>query len=117
MDPYLKLNDFNSCSPLQRRPNVSNLQTYQITFEYGPPQLNLFRYVTQKASILWRKAKEKCILKDNGKPMEGFLLMSGEDESIVRDSLKRFGFDKNKLEKMCECELQFFFFEELIVVP
>lgn len=103
VDPYLKLNDFNSRSPLQRRPNVSNLQTYQITFEYGPPQLNLFRYVTQKASTLWRKAKEKCILKDNGKPMEGFLLMSGEDESIVRDSLKRFGFDKNKLEKMCEC--------------
>lgn len=99
----MKLNDFNQCSPSERRPNVSTLQTYQITFEYGPPQLNLFRYVTKKASTLWRKAKEKCILKGCGKPMEGFFLMSEEDKSIIQDSLKKFGFDKNQPEKMCEC--------------
>lgn len=95
-----------SKSPSERRPNVSTLQTYQITFEYGPPQLNLFRYVTKKASTLWRKAKEKCILKGCGKPMEGFFLMSEEDKSIIQDSLKRFGFDKNQPEKMSETVLK-----------
>lgn len=72
-------------------------------FEYGPPQLNLFQYVTKKTSTLWRKAKEKCILKGSGKPMEGFFLMSEEDESIIQDSLKRFGFDNIQPEKVCKC--------------
>lgn len=35
--------------------------------------------------------------------MEGFFLMSEEDKSIIQDSLKKFGFDKNQPEKMCEC--------------
>lgn len=95
-----------SGSPLEGEPNVPILQTYLNTFEYGPPELNLFRYVTNKASTLWRKAKEKCILKGSGKPMEWFFLMSEEDESIIQDSLKRFGFDKIQPEKISEAVLK-----------
>lgn len=80
---------------------MSSLQIYQITYEYGPPQLNLFRYVTKKASTLWKEAKEKCILKDEGKPTEIFYLICGEDENNVEDCLKGFGFDVYQQEKMC----------------
>lgn len=92
---------FYLCSPLQKRPNVFSLQTFQITFEYGPPQLNLFRYVTKKASTLWKEAKEKCILKDEGEPIEIFHLICEQDDSNVETCLKRFGFDDYQLDKMC----------------
>lgn len=81
---------------------MSILQAYRVTFEYGPPQLNLYGYVTQRASILWKKAKEICMLKDDGNPTNGFLLLCGVDEKNVEDCLKRFGFDVYQQKKMCE---------------
>lgn len=37
----------------------SSLQIYKIIFEFGPSQLNLFRYITKKAGILCKEPKEK----------------------------------------------------------
>lgn len=92
-----------SKSPRQRRQNVSSLQTYKIIFEFGPPELNLFKYISKKASILWEEAKEKCILKDSGKPTDGLLLICG-GEGHVEDCLKIFGFDVYLQEKLFETD-------------
>lgn len=89
-----------SSSP--RRQNVSSLQTYKIIFEFGPPQLNLFRYITKKVGILWNEAKEKCSLKDGGKPTNGLLLVCEDDERTVNDCLKIVGFDVYQLERLLE---------------
>lgn len=93
-----------SNSPVPARQNLSDLQIYKIVFEYGPTQLNLFRYVTKKANILWQKAQEKCILKDDGKPLDGFLLIHRDDDGNVTDCLKTYGFDVYQQEKLFEAE-------------
>lgn len=80
---------------------MSRFQLYKIIFEYGPPQLNLFKYVTKKALILWKEAREKCILKDDGQPTDEFLLMCGENGN-AEDCLRMFGFDVYQLEKIGE---------------
>lgn len=91
-----------SRSPQLERRNVSGLQTYKITFEFGPPQLNLFRYITKKSGILWKDAKEKCILKDGGKPTDGLLLIFEDDESTIDECLKVAGFDVYQHEELLE---------------
>lgn len=92
-----------SKSPRQRGFILSRFQLYKIIFEYGPPQLNLFKYVTKKALILWKEAREKCILKDDGQPTDEFLLMCGENGN-AEDCLRMFGFDVYQLEKIGETE-------------
>lgn len=91
-----------SRSPRLGRQNVSSLHTYKIIFEFGPPQLNLFRYVTKKVGILWNEAKEKCSFKDGGKPTNGLLLICEDDERTLNDCLKVVGFDVYQLEKLLE---------------
>lgn len=91
-------------SPRLGRRNVSSLQTYKIIFEFGPHQLNLFRYITKKSGILWKDAKEKCILKDGGKPTDGLLLICEDDEGTVNECLKVAGFDVYKYEKLLETD-------------
>lgn len=81
---------------------MSSFKFYKVIFEYGPPQLNLFRYVTKKSLILWKEANGKCILKDDKKPTDEFLLMCG-DNADAEDCLRMFGFDVYQLEKMEEC--------------
>lgn len=93
---------FNLSSPRLGGQNISSLQTYKIIFEFGPPQLNLFRYITKKVGILWKEAKEKCNLKDGGKPTNGLLLISEDDERTVNDCLKVVGFDVYPLERLLE---------------
>lgn len=100
-----KLISFLIHSPREGRQNLSDLQIYKIEFEYGPTQLNLFRYVIKKANILWRKAQEKCILKVGGKPLDGFLLIHrDDDDGNVTDCLKPYGFDVDQEEKLFEGE-------------
>lgn len=84
--------------------HISSLQTYKIIFEFGPPQLNLFRYITKKVGILWKEAKEKCNLKDDGKPTNGLLLISEDDERTVNDCLKVVGFDVYHLERLLKTD-------------
>lgn len=72
-------------SPRLGRRNVSSLQTYKIIFKFGPPKLNIFSNIAMKAGILWKEAKQKCILKDCGKPTDGLLLRCGDDETNVVD--------------------------------
>lgn len=93
-----------SRSPRLGRQNVSSLHTYKIIFEFGPPQLNLFRYVTKKVGILWNEAKEKCSFKDGGKPTNGLLLICEDDERTLNDCLKVVGFDVYQLEKLLETD-------------
>lgn len=91
-------------SPRLGRRNVSSLQTYKIIFEFGPHQLNLLRYIIKKSRILWKDAKEKCILKDGGKPTDGLLLICEDDEGIVNKCLKVAGFDVYKYERLLETD-------------
>lgn len=93
---------FYLSSPRLGGQNISSLQTYKIIFEFGPPQLNLFRYITKKVGILWKEAKKKCNLKDGGKPTNGLLLISEDDERTVNDCLKVVGFDVYHLERLLE---------------
>nr|XP_034316397.1 uncharacterized protein LOC117685919 isoform X2 [Crassostrea gigas] len=89
-------------SPLLRRRNVSSLQTFKIIFEFGPHQLNLFRYITKKSGILWKDANEKWILKNGGKPTDGLILICEDDEGTVNTCLKMAGFDVYKYERLEE---------------
>lgn len=91
-----------SRSPRLGRRNVSSLQTYKIIFEFGPPQLNLFRYISKKSGIIWKDAKEKCILKDGGKPTDGLLLICEDGETTINKCLKVAGFDFYQHEKLLE---------------
>lgn len=59
----------------------------------------------KKANILWQKAQEKCILKDDGKPLDGFLLIHRDDDGNVTDCLKTYGFDVYQQEKLFEGEV------------
>lgn len=101
-------NLFNSYRPQPERKNEPSLQTYKFIFEFGPPQLNLFRYITKKAGILWKEAKEICILKASGIPTEGPLLICKDDESNVNDCLKVAGFDVYQQEKLLKSWLPIF---------
>lgn len=60
------------------------------------------RYIIKKSGILWKDAKEKCILKDGGKPTDGLLLVCEDDEGIVNKCLKVAGFDVYKYERLLE---------------
>lgn len=98
---YLYLEFYFITKALERR-NVSSLQTYKIIFEFGPHPLNLLRYIIKKSGILWKDAKEKCILKDGGKPTDGLFLICEDDEGIVNKCLKVACFDVYKYERLLE---------------
>lgn len=93
---------FYSSSPRLGRQNVSSLQTYKIIFEFGPPQLNLFRYITKKAGILCKEPKEKCSFKDGEASTDGLLLICENDEMNVNECLKDVGFDVYQFERLLE---------------
>lgn len=98
---FLKLNVFIYAALCKKDQMSSAYKRTKSHLNTAPPQLNLFRYVTKKASTLWKEAKEKCILKDEGEPIEIFHLICEQDDSNVETCLKRFGFDDYQLDKMC----------------
>lgn len=65
-------------------------------FEYGPPDLNLYKHVAEKTHYLWKMAKHNFILKDEGKPKDGFLLLHIDGENILENCLKIFDFEQDK---------------------
>lgn len=62
-------------------------------FGYGPPELNLYKHVAKKTHNLWEMAKEHFILKDDGEPMDGFLVLHTDGENILENFLKKFDFE------------------------
>lgn len=59
------------------------------------------RYIAKKTIILWKEAKKKCILNDDGKPTDGFLFISGNDGN-AENCLRMFGFDVYQHGKLSE---------------
>lgn len=49
-------------------------------------------YIVKKIIIFWKEVKEKCILNDDGKLIDGFFFISGNDGN-VENCLRMFGFD------------------------
>lgn len=80
------------CSP-SRRPKISTLQHSFITFEYGPPELNLYKYVAEELSFLWRKIKETYTLKKGSEPLDRLILIQGDSENVQNLSMEHFDFD------------------------
>lgn len=62
-------------------------------FEYGPPDLNLYKHVAKKTHSLWKTAKENVILKDEGEPIDGFLVLHIDGENILENCLEIFDFE------------------------
>lgn len=60
------------------------------------------RYIIKKFRIFWKDVKEKCILKDGGKLIDGLFLICEDDEGIVNKCLKVVGFDVYKYERLLE---------------
>lgn len=81
-----------------RRPSKTgsdehSFKVLRFLFDYGPPELNLFKYVAEEAHFLWEKAKKLFILRDQGEPTDGFILIQTNDDSAVDHCLKKFDFD------------------------
>lgn len=51
------------CSP-SRRPKISTLQHSFITFEYGPPELNLYKYVAEDIVFSLEENKRDIYVKE-----------------------------------------------------
>jgi hypothetical protein len=71
---------------------ISRLQHSLITFEYGPPELNLFKYIAEESSFLWRKTNEIYTLNKDGEPSDGLLLVHEDSENAQEVCLRLFEF-------------------------
>lgn len=74
------------------------LKATKIIYDYGPPELNLFKYLADEAHFLWEKENEKH--KDDNEPMNGIVLIHDDDTEIAERCLHFLGFDlrSNELE-------------------
>lgn len=79
-----------------------------LTFKFTKSYLNTAHHsltkcdtLPKKTIILWKEAKEKCILNDDGKPTDGFLFISGNDGN-AENCLRMFGFDVYQHGKLSE---------------
>lgn len=74
------------------------LKATKIIYDYGPPELNLFKYLADEAHFLWEKENEKH--KDDNEPMNGIVLIHDDDTKIAERCLHFLGFDlrSNELE-------------------
>lgn len=75
------------------------LKATKIIYDYGPPELNLFKYLADEAHFLWEKENEKH--KDDNEPMNGIVLVHDDDTKIAERCLHLLGFDlrSNELER------------------
>lgn len=71
----------------------NNIKISRIAFEYGPPELNLYKQVAKKTHCLWKMAKKNFILKDEGEPTDGFLVLHIDGANISEDFLNFFDFE------------------------
>lgn len=81
------------CRPSNTGSDEHSIKILRFVFDYGPPELNLFKYVAEEAHFLWEKAKKLLILRDQGEPTDGFILIKTNDDSAVDHCLKKFDFD------------------------
>lgn len=65
----------------------------KVIFDYGPPELNLFKYVAVEADFLWENVKKLHNLKDYYEPLDGLVLIHDDDCDIADRYLKMFQFD------------------------
>lgn len=65
----------------------------KVIFDYGPPELNLFKYVAVEADFLWENVKKLHNLKDYYEPLDGLVLIHDDDCDIAERYLKMFQFD------------------------
>lgn len=72
----------------------NNIKISKIVFEYGPPELNLYKHVATKTHCLWEMATNKFILKVEGEPTDGFLVLHRDGENISEDFLNFFDFEQ-----------------------
>lgn len=75
----------------------NNIKISKIVFEYGPPELNLYKHVATKTHCLWEMATNKFILKVEGEPTDGFLVLHRDGENISEDFLNFFDFEGDSL--------------------
>lgn len=78
------------------RGGQNNFKISRIVFEYGPPELNLYKHVAKKSHSLWKMAKESLILRDEGEPADGFLVLHIDGANILENCLKIFDFEQEK---------------------
>lgn len=87
------------CSSSEKEIVETILKATKIIYDYGPPELNLFKYLAEEAHFLWEKENESH--KDENEPMKGIVLIHDDDTDIKERCLHFFGFDlrSNKLER------------------
>ncbi|XP_048748673.2 uncharacterized protein LOC125660908 isoform X3 [Ostrea edulis] len=71
---------------------INRLQPSLITFEFGPSELNLYKYVAEESSFLWRKTKETYALRNDSEPLDGLIFIHGGSDNIQDICLKLFEF-------------------------
>ncbi|XP_062588441.1 uncharacterized protein LOC134250104 [Saccostrea cucullata] len=87
------------------------LNVSYITFEYGPSELNLFKYVAEEYEFLWENLKKICILNKNSEPEDGLILLHGDSKNVPELCMDLFRFDakttkfesRKKIPKEIEC--------------
>lgn len=67
------------------------LKATKITFDYGPPELNLFKYLAEETHFLWEKENERYT--NDNEPMNGIVLIHDDESEIAERCLHFFGFD------------------------
>lgn len=65
----------------------------KVIFDFGPPELNLFKYVAVEANFLWENLKKFHNLKDYYEPLDGLVLIHDNECDIAEGYLRMFHFD------------------------
>lgn len=86
------------CSSSEEEKVETILKATKIIYDYGPPELNLFKYLAEEAHFLWEKENERH--RYANEPMNGIVLIHDDDTDIAERCLHYFGFDlrSNNLE-------------------
>lgn len=82
--------------PLKLSGGENIFKISRIAFEYGPPELNLYKHVAKKTHFIWNMAKENFILKDEGEPTDGLLVLHIDGINILENCLKIFDFEQDE---------------------
>lgn len=61
-------------------------------FQFGPQQLNLYKYVAEESHFLWEKAKQHHFMREESEPIDGLLLTHSTNENPPELGLKFFNF-------------------------
>lgn len=69
------------------------MKTLKSVFDYGPSELNLYKYVAEESLSLWKEAKEKLNVTDNCKPTDGVLLVHETGDNVAEDLIELFDFE------------------------